>query len=85
MDDEFKIINSPLSRTITRDGTAIEVQIYRGENDPEWILEVVDQAGGSTVWDDTFATEQDALNEVFQTIAAEGISCFLVDPIQKLH
>ena len=85
MDDEYKIINSPLSQTITRDGTSIEVKIYRGEHEAEWLLEVVDQAGGSTVWDDTFVTEQDALNEVFQTIAAEGIGCFLVDPIQKLH
>ena len=85
MDDEYKIINSPLSRTITRDGMTVDVQIYRGENDPVWILEVIDQEGGSTVWDETFQTEQDALNEVFQTIASEGIGCFLVEPIQKLH
>jgi len=85
MDDEFKIINSPLSQKISRDGTTIEVLIYRGEHETAWILEVVDQAGGSTVWDDKFATEQDALNEVFQTIASEGIGCFLLDPIQKLH
>ncbi len=85
MDDEYKIITSSLSRTITRDGMTIDVQIYRGENDPVWILEVVDHAGGSTVWAATFVTEQDALNEVFQTIASEGIGCFVVDPIQKLH
>ena len=85
MDDEFKIITSPLSRTITRDRTTIEVLIYRGETDVEWILEVVDDAAGSTVWEDSFATEQDALNEVFQTIADEGISCFIRDPIRKLH
>jgi hypothetical protein len=60
MDDEYKIINSPLSQKITRDGTTIDVLIYRGEHEAEWILEVVDHAGGSTVWDDTFATEQDA-------------------------
>ena len=85
MDDEFKIITSPLSRTITRDRTTIEVLIYRGETDVEWILEVVDDGGGSTVWEDTFSTEQDALNEVVRTIADEGISCFIRDPIQKLH
>ena len=85
MNDEYKIITSPLSQKITRDGTIIEVLIYRGEHEPAWILEVVDSAGGSTVWDDTFQTEQDALNEVLQTIANEGISCFLLDPVQKLH
>jgi len=85
MGDENEIITSRLSRKFTRDGTTIEVLIYRGQKDSVWILEVVDQAGGSTVWDDTFATEQDALNEVFQTVAREGIGCFLLDPIKKLH
>jgi uncharacterized protein len=83
MNDEYKIITSPLSQKITRDGTTIEVLIYRGEHEPAWILEVVDSAGGSTVWEDTFQTEQDALNEVFQTIASEGIGCFLLDPIRS--
>jgi len=85
MDDEYKIINSPLSQKLSRDGITIEVMIYRGEHEAEWILEVIDHAGGSTVWEATFATEQDALNEVFQTIATDGIGCFVVDPIQKLH
>lgn len=85
MNDEPEIITSRLSRKITRDGMTIDVQIYRGEQDSVWVLEVIDQAGGSTVWDETFQTEQDALNEVFQTIASEGIGCFLADPIQKLH
>ncbi|MEA2913790.1 MAG: hypothetical protein QOJ15_5871 [Bradyrhizobium sp.] len=85
MDDEYKIINSPLSQKISRDGMTLDIQIYRGENDPVWIQEVIDQEGGSTVWEETFQTEQDALNEVFQTIASEGIGCFLRDPIDKLH
>jgi uncharacterized protein len=85
MDDEYKIITSQLSQKITRDGTTIEVLIYRGEHDATWILEVVDSAGGSTVWDETFATEQDALNEVLRTIDDEGIACFILDPIEKLH
>jgi uncharacterized protein len=83
MDDEYKIVNSPLSRKVSREGMSVEVLIYRGEHDKTWILEVVDQEGGSTVWDDTFETEQDALNEVFQTIAAEGMASFLQE--QKLH
>ena len=43
------------------------------------------QKGTSTVWEDLFATEQDALNEAFQTIASEGIASFIGDPDQKLH
>ena len=37
------------------------------------------------MWEDTFVTEQDALNEVFQTIAADGISSFVQAPEHKLH
>jgi hypothetical protein len=85
MDAEYKIITSPLSLKFTRDGMTIDIQIYRGEKDPVWVLEVIDSAGGSTVWDETFQIEQDALNEVFQTIARGGIGCFLQDQIQKLH
>jgi uncharacterized protein len=85
MDEKYKIINSPLSQKITRDGTTIEVLIYRGEHETAWLLEVVDHAGGSTVWDETFQTEQAALNEVLRTIDDEGIACFLLDPVQKLH
>jgi hypothetical protein len=85
MDDEHKIITSPLSRKFTRDGITIQILIYRLEHDPAWQLEVVDQKGTSTVWEDLFATEQDALNEAFQTIASEGIASFLGDPDQKLH
>lgn len=85
MDDETKLIVSRLSRTITRDGITVDVHIFRSEGDPEWTLEVVEHDGASTVWEDTFATEQDALNEVFQTIAVEGMSGFLREPGHKLH
>ena len=37
MDDDFKIIESPLSTSITQNGMAIEVHIYRGEKDNGWI------------------------------------------------
>ena len=85
MDHEYKIIKSALSRKFTREGITVDVEIYRGEADSVWVLAVIDQEGASTVWEDTFQTEQDALNEVFQTIASEGIGCFLRDPIEKLH
>ncbi|MDH4071207.1 MAG: hypothetical protein OEV30_12385 [Ignavibacteria bacterium] len=62
---------SPLCRSITRDGHRIDVQIYRG--DTGWILEVVDRFLNSTVWDDEFETDQQALDEVHRTIEEEGI------------
>ena len=33
MDEEFRIIHSPLERRLTEDGIVIEVLIYRGEAD----------------------------------------------------
>ena len=85
MNDETAILESSLSRKITREGTTIEVLIYRGVHEKEWTLEVVDQKGSAIVWKETFLTEQDALNEVFQTIASGGMSGFVRAPIQKLH
>ncbi len=85
MDEEYRIIHSPLERRISEDGIAMEVLIYRGEADEGWILEVVDHAGGSTVWEEAFPTDQAALDEVLETIRREGIGCFAQDEPDTLH
>ena len=79
MEDPYEIVTSPLSRKFSRDGIAVEILIYRGADETEWILEVIDHEGASTVWEDSFATEADALNEAFQAIATEGIASFVRD------
>ena len=71
------IIMSPLCREITGDDTKIQVDIYRGEDDPGWILEVIDEKNASTVWDAPFGTGQEALDEVMEVIEREGIRSFL--------
>ena len=48
-------------------------------------LQVVDQEGGSTVWDDLFPTDEEALAEAMNTIETEGIGCFLRDPANRLQ
>ncbi len=85
MQEEYEIEDSPLSQKVSRDGMIVEVLIYRAKDDPGWMLEVVDQEGGSTVWDDWFPTEEEALAEALNTIEAEGIACFLRDPSTSLH
>ena len=51
-----------------------------------WSLEVVDSQDGSTVWGDLFATDQDARDEFYRTLDAEGIRSFFVDhPSKSLH
>jgi uncharacterized protein len=74
--DEPQLVFSTLSKRVTRDGIAVDVQIYRGKDEKEWLLEVVDHLGGSTVWDDRFATDVEALQEAMATIEAEGIGSF---------
>jgi hypothetical protein len=74
--EEYEIKVSPLSQSITRDGKTVEVHIYEG--DPgKWILEVVDQYDNSTVWDDQFEYDQEALAIALETIDEEGIDSLI--------
>jgi len=73
-----KLIQSALSRTVREDGTEVRIDIYRLET-TDWSLEVVDETGTSTVWDDLFPTDQAALDEALKTIREEGIRTFLSD------
>jgi hypothetical protein len=76
---------SPLSQSLTREGKTVEVHIYEG--DPgKWILEVVDQYDNSTVWDDQFDSDHDALEIALEAIDEEGIDSFIDSPSdRKLH
>ncbi|GMG88764.1 hypothetical protein [Biformimicrobium ophioploci] len=76
MDSEFELKVSDLSRSIEKDGKTVKVEIY-GDGAGKWILEIVDEHGNSTVWDDQFSTEQDALNEAISAVEQEGIDCFI--------
>ena len=73
-DDTPEIEYSPLCERVTRDGITVRVEIYRlvgrGEG---WSLEVVDERGGSIVWDGTFAKDEDAYTEFYRTLGLEGI------------
>ena len=74
--DDQPIIHSPLSQTLTHDGKSVAVEIYDDGNGG-WLLEVVDQYGNSTVWDPSFTTDTEALDEVLQTIEEEGIESLI--------
>jgi uncharacterized protein len=73
------LIVSPLSQRVTRDGTAAEVEIY-GDGKGAWLLEVVDEFGNSTVWDDSFTTDSAALAEALNVIDNEGIAAVTGSP-----
>jgi hypothetical protein len=37
MQDEYEIVDSPLSQKVSRDGMTVEVLIYRGKDDSGWM------------------------------------------------
>ncbi|MEZ5996122.1 MAG: hypothetical protein R3C25_10225 [Hyphomonadaceae bacterium] len=71
------IVTSGLSRHVTKDGVTVELCIYRLEEEPGWTLEVVNSAGTSIVWDDTFSSDGAANGEFLKTVAEEGMATFL--------
>ena len=76
MEDEFELEESSLSQKISVDGKTVEVQIYRGGGS-DWHLEVVDEFRNSTVWDDQFKSDTEALDEAKATIKDEGIDSLI--------
>ncbi len=71
-DDEIELIHSPLERTLSGEGHTLHIGIYRGAAEPDWILEIEDETGTSTSFDERFATDQAALDAALAEIEAEG-------------
>lgn len=81
MTDDMEIIHSPLTQTYSADGHTLRIDIYRS-TDSLWILEVVDEQGTSTVWDDPFETDRAALEAAFLAIEENGIASFVTQAQQ---
>ena len=80
IDEDPEIEVSPLSGSVAREGMTVYVEIYRlVEGDESWTLEVIDHEGGSTVWEDRFATDKEAYAEFYRVLEADGIRSFLED------
>lgn len=71
-DDESDFIESPLSRSVTRNGVTVRVDIY-GDSENRWILEIVDVENTSHVWDEHFETDQQALEETLWALEEEPL------------
>lgn len=71
------LVTSGLSRTVSREGVTVEVNIFRLESETEWTLEVVNQARTSIVWDDPFENDQLALAAFQAAVDEEGMTSFL--------
>jgi uncharacterized protein len=73
---------SPLSQILESNGKSVKVDIYAGDSS-KWILEVEDQYGNSTVWNEQFQTDRAALDEAIKTIHEEGIESLVGPPTDK--
>ncbi|WP_026617188.1 hypothetical protein [Ensifer aridi] len=77
---------SELSGEFVDDDVTVMLRIYRpaGTN-LDWMLEVLDEEGNTTVWEGTFDTDRDAFEEFLATVQRDGIRSFLDEPVHKLH
>ena len=78
------LTHSPLSQTLTRNGVTVEIHIYKG-NGSGWILEVVDAANTSHVWDDPFETDQHAFDEAMRALDEEPLAFMEPAPESKAN
>jgi len=70
--DDAVLTYSPLNQTLTRNGVTVEIHIYKGHGS-DWILEVVDAARNSHVWDEQFQTDQQAFDEAMRALDEEPL------------
>jgi hypothetical protein len=75
-DRDPNLIISGLSRDVTREDITVRVNIHRLEDRVGWALEVVNDKGTSTVWDELFDTDEDADAAFHETLADEGMTAF---------
>ena len=84
MNENPEVKMSPLCQAVTREGKTVQIDIYE-DSEGGWLLEVVDEYNNSTVWDDPFETDQNALNEALDTIEKEGIVSLIGPGTGVLH
>jgi hypothetical protein len=77
MTNEPELEYSPLTQTISEHDRSIDVFIYREKGGSDWYLEVVDDHDHSSVWEDSFASDKQALQMVKNIIKQEGFAIFL--------
>ncbi len=81
MDEEFAPRESELSQTYREGDMTVHIDIYE-DGEGGWLLEIVDENDNSTVWEDSFDTEREALDEALEALQEEGIKTF-VGPVQE--
>lgn len=81
MAEEFVPRQSELSRTYREGDLSVEIDIYE-DDEGGWLLEIIDEDDNSTLWEDAFDSEEEALDEALDALSEEGIETF-VGPVQE--
>ena len=74
---EKKHIASPLSQSFLVDGHRLNVKVLKRDNQEHWSVEVVDNIGTLTAWNDMFDTDRGALDFVLEQFNTKGATGFI--------
>ena len=77
MDRDPELVRSTYSGPVTHQAITVRLEIYRLEHDPKWVLEVVNEGGTSTVWDDLFDSDAAAYDAFEASVKHEGMGAFV--------
>lgn len=77
IEDEPNLVTSGKSQRVMVDGCTFSIEIYRLAADSHWTLEVVDHENTSHVWDDQFASDEDACTAALRALEEEGATSFM--------
>lgn len=72
---------SPLSGAFTKNGITVVIEIFhpKGESDG-WFLEVVTGEESGVAWDEPFATDREAYDELMLLIEEQGMRELITPP-----
>lgn len=77
MSDAPEIERSLLSQSISGGGRTVKVEIYRLKGESAWTLEIEDEFSNSTVWDDPFESDLEALTEAKKSILRDRMTTYI--------
>jgi len=76
MTDDYDSHMSPLSQNYDEKGKTVSIEIY-DDSEGGWLLEIVDKGNNSTMWEDSFDSDDEALAEALEAIKEHGIEAFI--------
>ncbi|MBB5212857.1 hypothetical protein [Microbulbifer hydrolyticus] len=76
MADDVTPQESPLCRAYSDGNHTVSIDIY-ADDEGGWLLEIVDENNNTTVWEDAFDTDEEALQEALDALKEEGVGAFI--------